>query len=353
MSEIPATPLTDLTAGLTGRLAGLRSQVAMWFWVDGLTRVLWLALALAATDLAVDWLLRLDGQQRLVMLLLMLAALGWAIRRWLVRPLAAALSDDALALQVEKSHRQLGQALISALQLSRVSDAAARGMSPALVRQAVVSGAKISQEVSFPSILDRGRFAWNLLALLAAAALLLCLAAGTLTVAPLATWFSRNILLGDRLWPQKTYLVVERVGNNGTVVFPRGDDWTQLVSVTPESEVIPPAVYLDFRHARGRGPLAMSKNGERQFEATFASVLEPFEFRARGGDAVTKWVRVELVEPPAVTELSLVVTSPAYARLPPESLPPGRGPYYVLKGSTLRLDRKSTRLNSSHLGISY
>jgi len=210
-------------------------------------------------------------------------------------------------------------------------------MSPVLVRQAVISGAQIAQEVSFPSVLKRQRFVWNLLSLLAAAALLICLGAGTLIAAPLATWFNRNILLGDRLWPQKSYLIVERVGPNGAVVFPRGEDWTQLVSVTPASEIVPPAVYLDFRRARGRGPLLMKKSGARQFEAAFASVLEPFEFRARGGDAVTEWVRVELVEQPAVVELALVVTPPAYARQQPEALPPGRGPYYVLKGSSLHL----------------
>ena len=78
--------------------------------------------------------------------------------------------------------------------------------------------------------------------------------------------------------------------------------------------MIPEAVYLDFAApARPRAPLAMKRTSERQFEATFVSVIEPFEFRARGGDAVTDWVRVDLVEQPTVAELKLIVTPPSYA----------------------------------------
>src|SRR3954447_15147893 len=101
MSDIPYIPLTDQTAGVVARLARLRSQIAAWFWIEGLGRVLWLMLALFAVDLALDWQFRMDRAQRGVMLALMLTAIGWAILRWLLRPLSATLSDDALALQVE------------------------------------------------------------------------------------------------------------------------------------------------------------------------------------------------------------------------------------------------------------
>ena len=93
------------------------------------------ALALFAADLVLDWLFRLDKAQRLVMLVLIAAAIGWLVYRRLVRPLSATMSDDALALQVEAGNKQLGQSLISALQLGpHGRRREQRGMSPVLVR---------------------------------------------------------------------------------------------------------------------------------------------------------------------------------------------------------------------------
>src|SRR4030095_8856481 len=101
MSDVALKPLTDQTAGVISRLATLRRQIATWFWVDGASRVLWLVLPLIAADLVLDWLVHLDKAQRLVMLGLALAAIGYLAYRRLARPLSVSMSDDALALQVE------------------------------------------------------------------------------------------------------------------------------------------------------------------------------------------------------------------------------------------------------------
>jgi hypothetical protein len=343
MSEIPYISLTQHTAALTARLARLRTQVAAWLFADGLVRLLWLALGISATDLFLDWFFRMDWSQRLILLILMAGTLAWFAYRRLVRPVLANVSDDALALKIEAANKHLGQSVISALQLARLGDLASSGISPSLVRHTVLYGARAAEHVDFAAVLDRRRFRYSA-ALLALAIAAWCgVAYGIAASEPLAIWFNRNILLGDRSWPQKTYLVIERVGQDGTVVFPRGEDWSQIVSVTEESEIVPSVVYLDIRGSQGRLPLTMKKIGERQFEATFANVIEPFEFRARGGDAVTEWVRAVLVDQPAMAELKLVVTPPQYAGGMPEELPPGRGPYYVLTGSSLSLSATANK----------
>lgn len=342
MSHIALEPLQQRTVGVRARLQRLRAQVAAWFWVDGLSRVLWLVLGLVAVDLTIDWFFRMDRPQRGVMLVLALAAIGWCVYRRLVRPLSAPLSDDALALQVEARNKELGQGLISALQLSQLEDVQSRGMSPTLVRETVQHGAAAAENVDFGSVLDSKVFWQNLVLLTLAVIALVGLGYGVATNDSLNIWFNRNVLLGDRQWPQKTYLIVQRA-ENGEVVFPRGEDWTQIVEVDPRSEVVPQTVFLDFRQARGRASQQMKKTPDGSFEATFTSVLEPFEFRARGGDATTEWVRVKLVEQPALEELVLEVTPPSYTGQSAEKLPPGKGPYYVLKGSRLALTGKANK----------
>jgi len=54
MSDVAASPLRDHTASVVSRLHALRRQIAAWFWVEGLSRVLWTALAVFAIDLGID-----------------------------------------------------------------------------------------------------------------------------------------------------------------------------------------------------------------------------------------------------------------------------------------------------------
>ena len=345
MSDIAAGPLTNETAPVITRLSQLRGQMARWFMVDGLSRVLWLLIGLCILDLAIDWFFRMDKPQRLVMLALIGAAVGWLAWRRLFRPLSAQVSDDALCLQVEKGNKQLSEGLISALQFARMSDVAERGMSLALVRQTVMFGTQAARNVDFGGVLDAKEFRINLGLLVVA--LVVTVGAGVGMVQQdsfLNIWLNRNILLGDKLWPQKTYLIVQRV-ENGRVKFPRGEDWTQVVEVREDSEVVPENVYIDFRQSRGRSVQSMKRIPERprEFETVFSNVIEEFEFRARGGDAVSPWIRVELVETPAVNDLKLTVTPPSYTGEKVLELPPGKGPYFVLKGSSLKLAGKANK----------
>jgi hypothetical protein len=347
MSDISLPQLSQLTTGVVHRLGQLRRYLALWFWFDGLAKVFWAAIGLLLVDLVLDWFFRMDKPQRAVMLALMAAVLAYVAYRRLMLPLSASISDDALVLEVERRNPDLCQSVISALQFSRMEDLDRRGYSPVMVRQTVQRGATASADVNFNAVLDDRELRLNGILLFFAVLLLGAVAVGAFVHPLVKIWANRNLLLGDAVWPQKTYLRIERE-KDGKVVFPRGEDWTQLVTVLDEepykSQVIPANVYIDFRRARGRATQTMKrKEGtppqgtKAEFEAVFASVIESFEFRARGGDAYTPWIRVELVEQPAINDLQLEVIPPAYTQQSPQPLPAGRGPYFILKGSTLKL----------------
>ena len=83
------------------------------------------------------------------------------------------------------------------------------GVSPALVDSAIAQGAQAAKDVDFTAVLDQRLFKRHLAILLAAAAVLVAAGVGVAALEPMAIWFNRNVLLGDRAWPQDTYLLVK------------------------------------------------------------------------------------------------------------------------------------------------
>lgn len=326
------------SARVVGRLAHLRRQLQQRLLVRGLARWLWLLLALAIIDFSLDRVFRFDQPQRAVLLLAALGLLGWAASRWLIAPLAASLSDDTLALAIEQLQPNLAQRLISGLQLARADDPLARGMSPVLVQRAVAEAARLADELPWDSLLDQRRFRQAAALLSASGLLIAALGVGSALAPPLNTWFRRNLLISRHTWPTDTILVMYRLNENGAVVFPRGQHWTQVVNVGDNSRIIPDAVSLDVREAGRQSTLVMRRVNSRRFEASFRGVTQPFEMRAHGGDAITPWIPVRLVDPPELTAVRLLATSPRYAGSQPEELPAGQSTYALLAGSKLHLE---------------
>ena len=318
------------------RLRRLRTRIAAWFVVDGLSRLLLCVVLVIALDLLVDRLLHMDRAQRIVMLVLAIGVLGWVLYRRVIYPLSCRLTDDALCLEIEARYEQLGQSLISAVQFARMDDFESRGVSPALVRATIDLGMKQAAEVTLERILRSDRFHANLALLTVTLLALTGIGVSSVANDSMAIWFDRNVLLGEREWPQDVHLVVEGV-EDGRLTIPRGDDWPVVVTVRDDSRRLPEVVHVDFRGPSGRHSEALEKSGTRRFQTTWRNVLEAFEFRARTGRASTPWIAVALVDRPRVEQLDLTATSPAYAGGHTEPLPLGKGPYYVLQGSTLEV----------------
>ncbi len=327
-------PPPEIPGPLVDKLSRLRRGVTSWLAIDGLRRLLIWTIGLGVLDVAIDYRFHLDMIQRVVMLLAVLGVLAYIFYRHIITPLQQHLSDDALCLEVEHRNQALGESLISALQFSRGYDAEAHGVSAQLVRATIDRGAAESEHVEFSSVLDRQTFLRNLV--LAGIGLLLLLGAGVSVASTdtMRTWFSRNLLLGSKEWPQDTVLNIKGV-RNGRLLLPRGDDWDQVVDVTGR---IPDVVELDYQpHGSSRSTEPMTKQGDRQFHATFKNVLSEFRFRVRGGDAQSSWIEVELIDRPSIADLKLDLVSPAYMQAADRALPPGRGPYDVYPGSSIKV----------------
>lgn len=326
----------EITRPIAERLAALRGQLKRWVFVDGLARWIWLLIGIAVLDMALDRLFKMDFAQRLIVLVLVAIALGaWLVWR-VLRPATKTISDDALLLQVEARHRQLQQQAISGYQLAREPNYSSQGVSTQLAEATIAAGVREAQQVDFGAVLDQVRGRNNWLALLGGLAALALIGVGVSQTDFLNTWFRRNVLLTNDQWPLATNLEV--VGaESGKLTLARGSDHRQVVRITPDSFVTNVPVSLEVDAPGGRTIHTMKATGRedgREHAFVFHSIGSDFRFRALGGDAVTDWIAVELVEPPAIASLELQSLLPAYTGRERELLE-GSGPHSVLVGSQL------------------
>jgi hypothetical protein len=336
-------------APLAQQLRRLRGRLNRWLLVDGLRRLaLWL-LGLIAFDFVLDWLFVMDRPQRFVMLLLAGALLVAVFLRRLVVPLLRRPSDDALCLQVDRRHG-LGDSLISALQLARVSDVGSRGISPAMVNATIARGVATTNDVRFETVLDRSGHRRNLVWLLAATAVLLGFFGGVALTETLAVWFDRNILLADRSWPQDTYLAIANT-QDGQLRVPRGADWRISVRVEETSRRLPDEVTLQVKADRRVRYEAMEGSSDRRrFDVLLKRISGPLELRASSGRAVTPWVQVRPIDYPALADLSLEIIAPPFAGGERQILMPDKAHKPIVAGSRLAVrGRASKRLTSARL----
>lgn len=343
VEELPKKPIPAavekprMPPAVVDGLAALRDGLRRWVWLDGLQRVLWTVLGLIAADFVLDRIFQMEWSQRAVLLVL---AVGWiAYRAWrrLVRPLAVDTTDDGLCWEVESRHPQLREHLMAALSFAR--DGVSPTASPQLAAATVAKANEELKKVDFTSVLNGDVRVRNQTLLSLAAGLFLAL--GCLIVAhPLArVWFERNVLLRDIDWPVNTILKIQGL-TNGKLRVPRGEEYLLAVEIAPESKQKADRVTIEF--SDGRAQQIMKRAGER-FELPLPNIIQTFELRARGGDAVTRWVPIELVEPPGIETAEFEIVSPPYTGMAPEVLPQGRGPYQLLPGGSIRLKGKANK----------
>ena len=372
------------------QLSGLRRKLSTWIFVRGLSRWLLVVLGIFAIDMLMDRVFKMDFAQRLIMLVLMLTVFAAYLFFKLIRPLCHKVSDEKLLMQVENQNTQSGQSIISSYELAQDDAIEEKGLSQQLTDATIQQGMKNAKDISFGSALDGGQAGKNWLLLtvgvVATAILGVGVWFGTLMLgetesevttnsdvvvtdvesvdakeagssdAPqeqsnlgiatesaefLGIWFNRNVLLGDAQWPQSTYL--EIVGAvDGEVVAARGSAYQQVVKVLDKSKVKDVEVELEVDGPNGRTFNPMKLFGESKHRFIFNNVSSEMRFRAIGGDAETEWVKIVLVEAPAVMSSTMEVVWPSYTGLKDSTLE-GAGPHILLPGAKVKVTIESNK----------
>ncbi|MCA8970258.1 MAG: hypothetical protein KDC95_10755 [Planctomycetes bacterium] len=352
-----STPDTTIPPQISAALDDLKGRVRRRFFVHGLGYVVAAVLALFLVHYLLDRGLELPRVPRLILLAGIAIALYRGIRRRLAYPLARPLTRTDIALLIERNHEDLHQELVSAVQLD---PATSRGDSPELIRRVQDAAAERVRSIDGTSVIRNERTVrvWSIAA---GVAVLFGIVAG-LSPQSFGVWCVR--LLGiERDYPRETFLTLEVPADQGNyrVVASPDEDQPIRVQLARGAElplnvlvegVVPNLVELVTVAADGSEfALPMSRRGDVRFRTIVRRTLEPFEVYARGGDDTgTRHAIVEILVPPAATELVSIIEPPAYTKRP--RIEREGGLIEALPGSAITVRfRATTALSSAVLAF--
>ena len=305
-----AVARTVSIAPLERLLAGVRREARLWIWVESLAVAVLAVVAAAWTTLAVDWLVEPPAWVRACLVAAAAAAFATILVRRLVLRLAVPLTDESLALVIERAHPEFRDGLSTAVACGRGVDEPVDGE---LVDRTTAAAVALVGRVRRDAIFQRRRLA--LVAVAAAAAAAGTAAAAVARPAEARVWARRLLLLADDPWPRRVSLEVADFPGGERVVA-RGADADVVVQALAAGR---PPEFVELR-VRGAGGWRTERMGTRgaasaegqTFGHVLKSVSEDLDVEIRGGDARIRGLRIVVADPPAVADLGISYVLPAY-----------------------------------------
>ncbi len=327
-------------------LRALLRRIRFYVFAEGLAYTSVAALLCFLSQISIDYLFRLRVDLRAALLVTLISILGVIVWRTLVKPLRTAIDTVDAAAVLERKFPHLQSRLISAVQFARGEVGAAEFNSPALISRVIEQASQITRNLPTHEVLNHKRARLHSAVVCSVLAVLVVFT--LLAPQAMATWFQRNILLGNTTWKQNTYLIVLNDDDRDGVIYaPRGDD----LVIRVQAEGTRPRqvnILLRFASAGGSTPPrrgeahrdethTMTAVGQDQFRFTVPRLNESLNFWVRGGDARNDAVSVELLDRPKLTDAAVTVYPPAYTQEPPYQLRPGKSLIELLQGSEVEI----------------
>jgi hypothetical protein len=309
---------------LSDGLAALAIVVGLAFWLG----------------LAIDWLLEPRPAVRVLMGAAAVALAAYVAWRFVLRRLSAGLRDDSLALLVERKFPALREGLVTSVQAAGESSGPLqRQMLDASARRtaAALADVRLRQVFDYRPLMRK---------LAIAAALIGAIVVFAVTQRDAFAFWIDRIKLSPELWPRRVQLTVmgfeDRDGSKAVNVA-RDDSYElQVLASIVDGHQPPDEVEVRWRLAdgrRGRGPMlkigeAAPGRDEAQLYRFNFKVSSDVEFDVVGGDDRVRNLKLHPVERPAVKDLALLCTYPAYMRRENRLLPVSSGRAELPEGAT-------------------
>lgn len=326
---------TALPPPLARLLAAVRRQARTWIWLESLAAAVIAVVAAAWIMLLIDRFIEPPAWARACMLAAAVAVVAWILVVRLVMRLAVPLTDESLALVVERSHPEFGDGLSTAVSYARGPEAAEmpEDVDHELVERTITDAVARVDGVRFDAIFRRRRL--SLLVLAALVALAGSLAAAAARPALATVGARRLLLLADDPWPRRVHF--EAAGfPDGVRTVARGTDVD--VVVRARAAALPEVVELRTRGPAGWRHDRMGMRGGataegQEFGHVLVAVADDLDLEIRGGDGRLRGLKIVVDDPPAVAELRIAYHLPDYL---------GGGRREVTASRTVRIPRGST-----------
>jgi hypothetical protein len=293
--------------------------------------------AILVLGLADYWIRFRDPGIRILSLLAVMAAGGWAAFRYLRPLLTRRLDDVAIAQRIERHFPVLHDRLSSSVEFLKTSPSDREVGSPALRELVIAQTAAAVKDLNLANVLER-RPTQRALAgavtviLLAATAVLLDPGAARLALARLVN------PLATVDWPRQSELIFRHSPDR----IAKGQTF-EVELVDGHDRPLPDDVRIHYRYETGGDeieeieamhPLAGVMVARKE------NVTRPFSYRAEGGDDDTMaWRKLDVVEAPRIDSLQATLYPPAYTEWPAE---PAENNFSALRGTRVAFSGSAT-----------
>lgn len=267
----------------------------------------------------------------------LLATVIWCFVRIAKPALRMSIDKVALARWLEKLGNKPPVSLAAACDLMSLPEEDVRWGSPELRRLTIEQVEKCWKTPHRHEVIARSPGLWPgyLAAIFSLVVVVLILARPVLVGTAVIRLLNP---LSSVSYPQKTHLIVSHYPEK----LSRGD--TFFVQVSEERGQLPDEVRIIMRSLEDETRVTTSQPMRRvrhQFIFRQENTKASFEFQVIGGDDRNQpWRRVEVVDPPQVTDLKVTLVPPEYTGWPPEEI---QGPIRALAGTKVRLFGRANR----------
>ncbi len=324
---------------LETRIAAARRRVRRLVIAYGACRALAIILPALFVLGGLDYLLRFEDRGvRIIWSLLAAGVTVWAIVRYLLPALRERIGSVALAQRIESQFAGSGDQLSSAIEFlgEQLNDPYAGS---AMLRRAAVA-----QTQARIGPLDWSKAINNRPTIRAAivAGALSAAAVAIVAIRPADSLLAAARLvnpLGDAAWPPVNDLAftrrIERLA--------QGQPFE--VELIDRNRNMPEEVRIEYRYAAESGGERIEREPMRPIGDVMTArkdrVVQSFDYRAEGGDDhKMPWTRVDVVEPPRIRSLEILLHPPAYTGWPVQ---PAERRIVGLRGTTVEMRATTTK----------